>query len=79
MVSVISIKEKELRALYSEFGDQRHPLCAECKVKSLSKQSGTCAITYAPKAWFTDGRKCPRLIRQDKQINFPKLRRGQEG
>ena len=79
MVSVVSIKEKELRDLYREFGDQRHPLCTECRVKSLARQAGTCAISYAPKAWFTDGRRCPRLAKQERELPFKKLRRGTEG
>ena len=61
---VIDIRGKVLRDLYQEFGDQRHQLCTKCQVKSLAKQIGTCAICYVPKAWFTDGRICPRLAKQ---------------
>lgn len=79
VAKVVNIKEKALRDLFSRYGDQRHPLCADCTVKSLSYQAGTCAINYAPKAWFIEGRKCPRLKKQAKVIPFKKLRRGTEG
>jgi hypothetical protein len=78
MVSVFSIKEKELRDLFSKFGNKRHPLCARCNVRAANMQPDTCSISYAPKAWFTDGRVCPRLNKQEKEI-YKKLRRGQEG
>jgi len=79
MAKVVNIKEKALRDLFGSYGDQRHPLCAKCTVKSLPSQEGTCAISYAPKAWFTDGRNCPRLLKQERRVIYPKLRRGTEG
>ena len=80
VTKVVNIKEKALRDLFARYGDQRHPLCAKCNVRSLDKQAGTCAISYAPKAWFKeDGSKCPRLLKQAKVLPFKKLRRGTEG
>ena len=74
---VINIKERALPNLLEKFGSKRHPLCSTCRVKSLPKQEGTCGISYAPKAWFTEGRRCPRLDKQE--VGFKKLRRGTEG
>lgn len=75
---VVNIKEKALRDLHHNYGTKRHPLCATCKVKSAPREPGTCSISYAPKAWFTDGRNCPRLLKQER-VMYPKLRRGTEG
>lgn len=79
MAKVVNIKERALRDLQHNFGTKRHPLCAKCKVRSAPREPDTCSISYAPKAWFTDGRTCPRLRKQDKEPLFKKLRRGTEG